>query len=243
MKMSKFYKCRLGFILFFFGLSQIGITQIEIVPPFKPHVYASVYSYGSRDFTEVEQNSLFTEGYLVTTNLGLTVGYQLHEAIGLELSYLNRGLEVSNAFGENKLVRVSGITNINTFSLSINNSIPLIYKRLYLKPKIGYVIGWHGLAENHTTPGSSGNNGELYTSTSTEVLKGGRLDFILMGLGLELNITRRISLGLGYMRHQGFTNLAKSETEYEYLGEQGTVQSITNGMIAGLEFSLKFRFK
>ena len=241
--MSKFYKCRLGFFLFFFGLSQIGITQIEIVPSFKPHFYASVYSYGSRDFTEVEEDPLFTEGSPLTIYLGLIVGYQLHEAIGLELSYLNRGMEISNAFGENKLLRVSRITNINSFSLSINNSIPLISKRLFLKPKIGYVIAWHGLAENYTTPGSTGNNGELYTSTSIEVLKGGRLDFILMGLGLELNITRRISLGLGYMRHQGITNLAKSETEYEYLGEQGTVQSITNGTIAGLDFSLKFRFK
>ncbi len=243
MNMNTLFKHRLGALFFFFlGLCQMGIAQKQMEVPYKPHLYASILSFSSRDYSSVEQNPLFKEGYVVTMELGLLAGYQLNEAIGFELAYLNRRSTISNSFGENEITSVYGVTDIRTVSFSVLNSLSLIPRRLFVKPKIGYVAGWHGLSENNETSVGTTTNADLYTSTKLTALNGGRLDFILLGLALELNVSKRISCSLGYMRHQGIKNLAMIETEYEYQGERGEVQSISNGTIGGVDLSFKFRF-
>lgn len=231
--------------VFCHGLNAQNQNEIADFPSLETedsHFYISLGSYIHRDFTEVEENPLFTEGYLKTAIVNFAAGYKFNPAISLELAIQKRSLTVSNSFGEMQVTSVYGITDMTILSVSMVNDIPLIPQRLWLKPKVGYVSGWHSLPIGYTG-GSFGSNADLQTQIEREVLSEGRHNFLLLGLGIELKIRKRFSVALNYLRHQGFKNMARVETEYEYNGESGVVDSITNGSAAGFEFAVIYRFK
>lgn len=217
-------------------------AQTSLPEVFKPHVYGSISFLSYRDFSTVETNELFKEGTLYSSTYMLTAGYQINRAISAEFSFLRRDLNVSNAFGTMNAASVHGISSMNSLSVGMVNHIQIIPNRLTLNPKVGYVAGWHGLQEL-SLGGSTGSNGDLNSSNRREALVSGRQDFLSLGLHAEISLTNRISLTAGYLFHKGFKNIARVITEYEYLGQTGTVESVTDGSIGGFEFSAKYRFK
>jgi hypothetical protein len=209
----------------------------------KPHFYAGASYYQYRDFSEVEQNSLFREtGFYTSSPVNLTAGVQINSALSLELNYLNADLRVSQAFGDNG-AEALGISDLNVFSFSVINNINLIKNRLSILPKVGYSMAFHSQTAGLSVGGSFGQNGDLFSSNERTVLRDGRLDYITFGLSLECVVYKNISVFAGYLMHKGFRPLVSVETEYEYQGEEGAVQSVSDGTIGGLELGLKYRFK
>jgi len=247
MKIFSYFTSLIIGVLLILTMTTKSYAQTSVNEIFKSHMYGSISYLTYRDFSSVEENELFREGTLYQSSYVLTAGYQINPAISAEFSFLRRDLNVSNAFGDMNAASVHGITAMNTLSLSMVNHIQIIPNRLTLNTKVGYVSAFQGL-EVPSSWSSDLSNGNLMASIRREVLVSGRLDFLLLGLQAEFSLTNRISLTTGYLFHKGFTDVAKVETFYNYflepgIAQNGTVETITDGSIGGLELSVKYRFK
>ena len=183
----------------------------------------------------------------------IALGYEINNFLAAEFGLLikeyNQKWKLNPDFNSVDPGTEYSLFNSTSLSTRLIGNLDVVKNRVGLTPKLGYTLGNPDLMLGYINNFSADYTNlpdmeqELYIESETFGLKENAYHLFELGMGVEISITKNLSLDLDYAHFIGTSEILQEVFEYRIDG--GVVNEVkvtTKGSFSSLDMSIKYNF-
>jgi len=239
------------FLIFVFNPWKSNAQQITVDKSNQSFFYISSAFVSSSTINHETLDPYFTISDQIANHrtLRFDIGFNFKKNTSFEIGYLGNWMNTETMLtidGDRIPLGFSSMARISMYSLVLTHNFNLYNNRVFLTPGLGYAIGdYSELPVWPRTPDETRSDfdHEITTSSVSQALTDGNGRFLVLKIGVEVALFKKLNIFSKLFIHKGMTNIMAKETMYTINQDKGSHKITSDGSAQGIELGLKFNFR